>query len=94
MTTITLELTDREITQMRQIADWLPLNRYAPLIVKLCNALPLLPESAAEPSSADSSLEAPQVLETSGGFQLRAVTPRGQSVIDELIRRMPHGGTL
>lgn len=53
-TRIELDLTPKEIGQLREAMDALPLNPYGPLIVKVLNALPL--ESDAGRTGADSSL--------------------------------------
>lgn len=40
---IELHLTPAQIDQLREVMDGLPLNRYAPLIVVVLRALPMLP---------------------------------------------------
>lgn len=95
MTRIELDLTDAQIVQLREIMDAQPLRLYAPLIIKVTDALPL--ESAADSQpSADSSRPAPSLpVETGRGFQLRALTPRGAqavATIDRALSRLlPHG---
>lgn len=68
MHTITLELTDLQVSQLRQVMDDQPLRPYAPLIVAVLAALPL--ESAAVPSSADRSLLDLQVPGSRGGVSI------------------------
>lgn len=43
---IELDLTDREIDQLRKLMDSLPLGTYAPLVVTVLKALPLTAEHA------------------------------------------------
>jgi hypothetical protein len=109
-THIELDLTDAQIVQLREIMDAQPLRLYAPLIIKVTDALPL--ESAADSQpSADSRRPVPSALEAPGrgflskpyrsgdevvgGFQLRALTPRGAQAVETidraLSRLLPHG---
>ena len=92
---IELELTPKEIDQLREVMDNQPLRPYAPLILKVLNALPF--ESDAARPSADSARPALSALEGLGrGFQLTARTPRVVPMvdaIDEVLRTLtPHSG--
>lgn len=49
---IELDLTPKQIEQLREVIDRLPLNRYAPLIVAVLPKLPLDSAATAEPLSA------------------------------------------
>ena len=91
---IELELTPKEIDQLREVMDAQPLRPYAPLIVKVLKALPFESEAAQGPDSARPTLSA---LEGLGrGFQLTARTPRAVPMvdaIDEVLRTLtPHSG--
>jgi len=80
---IELELTPKEIDQLREVMDAQPLRPYAPLILKVLSALPL--ESNARHD----------LTRRRGSFQLRALTPRGASMVDALdavLARLPHTG--
>lgn len=91
-----LNLTDAQVTLLREGLDELPLAKYITLIVPLLNQLPLT-EFAAAPDSQANSAPAPlESREVAGGFKVSAYTPRGVSVLDALenvLGRLPHGGT-
>ena len=84
-TRIELELTPKEIEQLREVMDAQPLRPYAPLIVKVLKALPLDNESAPQVPEADSSPAAPTLCqESAGGFQ----TLLGKEALSEVMRRL------
>ena len=102
MNRIELFLTDREVEQLRETADALPINPYGPLINKLLAALPFSESGA--PAAPDSSPAAPVLpQETAGSFQLVARTQKGRDALPDLLKRilltpyetnLPHGDSL
>lgn len=83
---IECELTDRDVSQLRQLMDALPLNPCGPLITKVLPALPF--ESDAVPSSSDRSLLDLKIPGSRGGVsladQLRAVFQTSHTLSEPL----------
>ena len=88
---ITLDLTDREVQQLREIADESPLvhrptgeSRHR-VIVKVLDALPITESEAVCRPGSDSSPPTPtRSQEMGGGFRITAYTPRGVSMLEAL----------
>lgn len=96
-TRIELNLSDKEIDQLRQIVDWLPLARYATLICAIMAQLPLTESAAGTPSSADADPRTLTPSGSAGGFSLAAFTDSGKERLPDLLAmlaRIPHGDSL
>lgn len=86
-TCIELDLTAKEIEQLREVMDALPLNPFAPLINKVLAALPFT-ESAGPTSAGTAVVPGPD----SPGFQLHACTEKGRERLPDVLRRLLQTG--
>ncbi len=87
---IELDLTPKQIEQLREVIDALPLfttprsKGYHELIMAILPKLPLEPVAAR--SSADSAPAPLESREVAGGFKMTAYSARGVSMLDALDR--------
>lgn len=88
-----VDLPEPQVQQLRELIDAAPLwsrggrPGYIELVAKLLPQLPL--ESTAVPSSGgDSSPSAFPTNQAGGGFQLVALTKRGEEALPQLLRQL------
>jgi len=98
MTCVTLELSDTQVEQLREVMDGLPLRTHATLIVTVLKALPMTDSAAVPRSSPESAPHAHAgPVSGAGAFSLTALTPRGRErlpEIEKLLACLPHGDSL
>lgn len=94
-TRITLDLTDRQITKLRELMDALPLSGYVDLILPVLKALPLESADGSAPVTGSRSGQTPSA--PGRAFSLTAFTPKGaagKAAIEKLLATLPHTGDL
>jgi hypothetical protein len=95
-TRITLDLTDRQVTKLRELMDALPLSGYADLILPILKALPLESAVGSTPNPDARPAQSPSE-PGRGSFFLHALTSKGEAQLPEiqrLLNRLPHGEDL
>jgi len=80
-TRVELDLTSRDIEQLRELMDNLPLNPYGPLVVTVLKALPLDSRGSLPTSYCD----------TPPTVNISALTDKGKAAMPALIKLLgPH----
>lgn len=96
---IELELTDRDINQLRDVIERLPVGIFGPLVYAILKGLPLSPDSSdihrrvramayhESATTADTAATGPYItahLPRGGGFSIRAVSERGRQAMPRI----------